>query len=476
MHATLLIAFFFLLVSCSSPTEKPPVDEEAIGDDTATEQTPVDGDIAVTDTPLSDGDAAVDELLADDAPLIGEDGIIVVDGDELSAEEDAVLSDDDAVAIKECVEDNSADAIAARDGFIEVCAVPLKYPLAVCGDGSPYKFTYRPAAGTAQGLLLYFRGGGGCNDYISCWGKDGVGGEGRRVSTMENDVNTAPMVLPQLHSTLGIFYLNESLNPLRDYDQVHIAYCTGDAGLRSEMVTLTRPEEADADAPGSIATYFHGQYNLLFALDKAQELFPAPSAIVMFGSSAGSYASLSAVPMVDERWSDPQIPIAYYSEGGVGVGMSGIDQTVLDTVAAYNGASGSRLIRFAQFSFISDLTQKSYAPPAYQDPAAFQNEMKTLFEARAAANPGNYRYFALNGTCHTVAQSPALFQQFTNASGSWKPVSPAVKPNPDLTQNGVNVVDWMGVVFGLNPFDQSLENVAGDLTTVATTCPVPGGN
>ncbi len=467
MKVTMFLAPFFMFLACSSPTGKALVDAAATGDEAT-----IGDEVVIEENDFSDhGDEPPEEgNLSEDEPFLP-DGIVA---DELP-EGDTFLPDDDTAAVKECVENNSPEAVAARDGFIEVCAIPLKYPLSVCGDGSPYKFTYRPAKGTSQGLLLYFRGGGYCTDYLSCWGKDGKGGSGRRVATMGNDLNTAPAVLPQTGETIGIFSLNETLNPLRDYDQVHLSYCTGDAGLRSEMVVLERPADADADAPESIATYFHGQYNLLFALDKAQDLFPNPARIVMFGSSAGSYAALSAVPMVDARWSDPQIPITYFSEGGMGVGMAPIDQAALDTITAYDGTGGARLIRFAQFSFISDEMQRGFAPAAYQDPATFQNGMRDLFEARAAASPGNYRYFSLDGTCHTLAQNVGLFQQFTNASGSWKPVIPAVKPNPDLAQNGINLVDWMTAVFTENPFDQSPENIAGDFTTIATTCPVPTG-
>ena len=429
------------------------------------------GERATSDLDVTPGDLPPGEARPVDDTAASDEG-----REAPSAEGAEWVADADVVTGKQCAADNSPGAVAARDGFLEVCADPSRYPDAVCGDGSPYRFSYRPAQGASQGLLLYFRGGGACNDYVSCWGIDGKGGAGRRVSTLENDVNTAPAVLPVLQSTLGIFFLAEPLNPLRAYDQVHIAYCTGDAGLRDDTEVLARPPEADADAPQSITTHFHGRDNLLFALDRARELFANPHAIVMFGSSAGSHAALSAVPMVDERWPDPQTPLAFYSEGGVGVGLETIDQAVLDTIAAFDGQGGRRLVRFAQFSFISDKTQRSFAPTAWQDPQAFQAGLKALLEARAAANPGNYRYFALPGTCHTLAQNVALFQQFTNASGSWKPVLPAVRPNPDLAEGGVALTDWLTALVTSPSFDASLANVAGDFATVATTCPVPGSD
>ncbi len=376
---------------------------------------------------------------------------------------------------KPCVEDNSESAVTARDGFIEVCATPDLYPQAMCGDGSGYKFSYRPAQQESKGLLLYFKGGGSCSDYITCWGVDGLGGAGRRVSTLSNAEMTAPGVLPSLGKTLGIFYRVEATNPLRDYDQVYIAYCTGDVGMKNVEQVLVKPAEADPEAPESIKTYFHGQYNIQFALQQAVELFPTPKRIVIFGSSAGAHASMSAVPQVVQLWSDPTTPIGYYSEGGVGVGAAFLNQSTEGTIGSFTGANGSRLVRFAQFSFISDETQRSFAPLEFQQEAAFQAELKKLFEARANQFPLNYRYFAIPGTCHTLAYNPGIFQQFTKESGAWKPVSPAVKPNPDLNVGDVNLVTWLTALVETDGWPQGALNVAGDWLTISGVCPVPGG-
>ena len=124
-----------------------------------------------------------------------------------------------------CSESNAATAIAAHDGFVEVCADPATTPGAVCGDGSPYKMSYRRAATASAGLLLYFRGGGTCTDYVSCWGNDGLGGDGRRVATLENTFGTAPNVSPQVGHALGILDTTEVDNPLKGYDVAWISYC-----------------------------------------------------------------------------------------------------------------------------------------------------------------------------------------------------------------------------------------------------------
>jgi hypothetical protein len=90
----------------------------------------------------------------------------------------------------------------------------------------------------------------------------------------------------------------------------------------------------------------------------------------------------------------------------------------------------------------------------------------------ADAGPANYRYLALPGSCHVVTQSLGLFQQFTaTGDGGLRPVLPAVKPNPDLSAGGVNVLDLLqDVATGVGPFTRP--GAAGSWTPLLT-CPLP---
>jgi len=376
-----------------------------------------------------------------------------------------------------CIADNTPAALAKRDGFVQVCADPASNPDARCGDGSPYRFSYRPATGASQGLLVYFKGGGNCTDYVSCWGKDGRGGEGRRVGTMENTKRTEPYVLPPEAGarTFGFFDRVEAASPFREFDVVYVSYCTGDAGIGApRVVDLARPPGADPAAPPTIRTYFHGEHNVALAIGFAKKQFPSPKRLAIVGSSAGAYASLKAVPALADAYASPSIPIAYYGEGGLGVGRAQFIDEGNDIVASHNGASGKPLVRFTQFTHISDATQVDYAPPPYDNASAFQTAARSLLEERAAKNPSNYRFFAAEGTCHTVAQTPALYMQFEEVSGKLVPKQPVVKPNPDLTIQGQNLVAWLGsLVTGSGLFDASFLSRAGDWSKIATACKLP---
>ncbi len=352
-------------------------------------------------------------------------------------------------------------------------------PDVVCGDGSPYRMSYRPASGASQGLLLYFRGGGGCSDYLTCWGVDGRGGMGRRVGTMENDRNTEPPVIPALGRTVGIFDTTETLNPLRQYDQVFIAYCTGDVGQGTTRQVLPRPPEALGTAPASIETFFHGEYDVRFALEVAKARFPNPQRIVMYGTSAGSLSSINALPWVVNTFrltSSSQLSLI--TEGGMAVGRPSQDALLQAVLADYRGTMGRPFVRVGQFSFISDPTQMSFSPAGLTTPMAFQAELRRVTEQRIAMNPASYRAFTPDGACHTVAQSPGLFTQFEpGPGGALKLVQPVVRPNPDLTLGGLSFDGWVArIISGAGPMDSGLPSLAGSWSLVSTTCNLPGTN
>ncbi len=401
------------------------------------------------------------------APASGPDG-----GADAAADGGGEMRDaaaDDAGAA-DCVADNAPDAVAARDGFLEVCVDRERFPDAVCGDGTTYRFSYRPADGPSEGLLLYFRGGGLCNDYVSCWGRDGLGGEGRRVGTMTNDENTAPSVVPALGGTIGIFDREDPDAFFARFDVVHVAYCTGDTGGGTQRIDLARPPEADPSAPASIPTFFHGAYDVAAAIAWTRETFPRPTRLVVYGSSAGSYASSRSLPDVLAAY--PEVAdLIWIGDGGAGVGRTSPGD--LDAHLARFDGSTDRLVRFAQFSFQSDATQVDFLPTGSGGEPEFRAGLREIVEARNLAAPDRYRSFTPPGTCHTIAQSAALYRQFTTAGGRLTPVVPEVRPNPDVTLDTVAVTEWLrSITRGSGPFGPDVRSHAGDWTVPRLDCPL----
>jgi hypothetical protein len=421
--------------------------------DAAMDSAPL-GDATIADgTPPADADPPFDGSLSDGQPP-GEDAR-------------------DASAAP-CVERNAPAQVMARDGFIEVC--PTGNSRAVCGDGTPYRFSYRPAMGPSAGLLVYFRGGGNCTDYLTCWGRDGMGGPGRTVGTLSNE-RTSPEILPALGRTFGLFDRADPTALFADFDVLYLPYCSGDGGLQSSEQTFARPPGADPSAPPMITTYFRGIDNRQAALAWAVTRFARPARLMVWGSSAGSYASIGAIPEVVAAW--PAVrDVTWWGEGGVGVGRPSFSALVDDTIARFDGAASRPLVRFVQFSYASDATQRQFAPaPFNADEPAFRGEVRRLVEARAARHPNHYRYVVPAGTCHTLALEPSLYQAFRRVGTGWQPVMPAVRPNPELVFSGVSLVTLIRQVSrGTGAFDASLANIAPDGSTANTRCEIVRGD
>ncbi len=374
-----------------------------------------------------------------------------------------------------CEERNTPEAVRARDGFVEVCADRISHPRAVCGDGTPFRFSYRRATGTSAGLLVYFRGGGNCTDYISCWGVDGQGGAGRRVGTLTN-TRTGPEVLPGVARTFGLFDRVDMAALFPDFDVLYVPYCSGDGGLQSTDETFLRPPEANASAPATITTYFRGIDNRRAVLAWARGQFTAPTRLAVWGSSAGSYASMGAIPDIVAAW--PSVAdVTWWGEGGVGVGRVSFSALFSDNISQFDGQAGRKLVRFVQFSYASDATQVNYAPPPFNTEPTFRAELKRVLEERAASFPRNYRAVVVTGRCHTLALEPSLYQAFQRVGMGWQPVTPAVRPNPELVFDAVSLVTVMRqATRGSGPFDASFPTLAPDWTTASARCELPRGD
>ena len=255
---------------------------------------------------------------------------------------------------------------------------------------------------------------------------------------------------------------------------LYVPYCSGDGGLQSTEQTFTRPASASPTAPQTRLTFFRGLDNRRAVLEWARAFFPSEPRLVVWGSSAGSYASLGAMPDIADAW--PSVSdVTWWGEGGVGVGRDAFDVTVSDLLSRFDGKAGRRLVRFVQFSYASDAEQVQFAPPPFfgNEPLV-RADLRRLLEARAAAAPDSYRFIAAAGTCHTLALQPALYQAFQRAGAGWQPVVPAVRPNPELVFGGLSLVSLIRqVTRGSGPFDASVPNVAPDWSVASSRCELP---
>ncbi len=159
----------------------------------------------------------------------------------------------------------------------------VELPDTVCGNGTQYKFfvNYKE---DAEDLMVLFEPGGGCWDFDSCSGREGVLGaanpDGIPDDHMEGTIG--------LHTPL-LDRREQVDNPVRDWNMVFMPYCTGDVHTGNAVTTYVDPlgEEPDLE--------FHhaGHANVQAAIGWMREQFPTIPRLFVTGCSAGGAGSLA---------------------------------------------------------------------------------------------------------------------------------------------------------------------------------------
>ncbi len=163
-----------------------------------------------------------------------------------------------------------------------------------CRDGSPTGIGYR--VGNPKKLAIYVNGGGACFNVETC--------AGNPKSFNVNDWNG----LTSEFGNRGIFDVNNSKNPLKDYSFVFIPYCTGDvhSGTRSSGIALGVPERQK----------FVGSFNFKKAMNFIEPYYEYNDVeeIVLFGLSAGGYGVYVNFLEVSKRY--PKAKITVINDSG----------------------------------------------------------------------------------------------------------------------------------------------------------------
>lgn len=392
-------------------------------------------------------------------------------GDDAGADAGAAL---DAGALPGCTEDNADAGVAARDGFFEACVDPVAFPRAQCGDGSPLKLSYRDGPAAGAGLFLYFRGGGRCDGYVTCWGRDGRGGEGRTVAGLSNTARAAPRVSTFDPTAYGLFDRGEPGNALAGFAAVHVPDCTGDLGARDEVADYARPQDAFLSAPSSVRVHFRGAASVEAAVALAKARYPAASRVVLAGTGEGAYFALAALPLAASAWPAPAA-LTVLLDGEAGVGDAALEARHRAALQAFDGLAGRRAARFATVSFVSDPLQRAAAPPGFTSPLAFQAGLQQALAAREALTPQTFRWFAPAGACHGVAMTPGLWAQYVPWAGGLRPRQPPARPNPDLAVDGGVLEPWLfEALSGEGAYDAGFASAGGDFSASTDACLLPG--
>jgi len=186
---------------------------------------------------------------------------------------------------------------------------------AVCRDGSPTGFYVHE--GSANKLLIYLEGGGMCSNASFCSFNPAsvnqvLSGDGQTV------IGTAfgaiegrqqPGVYTQADHAgkpRGIFDFGESRNPVRDWSQIYVPYCTGDVHFGTRK---------NGSVPGLSNQQFVGYLNMKLFISRIVPTFKdRVSYVLLTGANAGGFGAALNVSMVQDAFGD--IPVDALSDSG----------------------------------------------------------------------------------------------------------------------------------------------------------------
>jgi hypothetical protein len=286
------------------------------------------------------------------------------------------------------------------------------------GTDPAYRFWFR--RGTADGLVVFFDGGGACWDDITC------AIPRRREAERDDDgfykAELIPTDNPERFN--GIFDFNNPRNPVRDWSFVYVPYCTGDVHSGSNTATYTDP---DTGEPYQIE--HRGADNFRVVLNWMKDNFPQPERILVAGSSAGAYGASTHYPRI--RAAFPRGQALMLGDAGQGVMTQAfLDQRntswrfalprevfsrnthmTPDTDVVARLAARYPRDRFAQYTTAHDITQSSFYALMGAENAcmAWTSEMVTGLEERQHA--GNFRSYLASGETHSILRTPRFYTE-----------------------------------------------------------------
>jgi hypothetical protein len=283
----------------------------------------------------------------------------------------------------------------------------------MCSDGSRYKFFVR--RGNSDNLLVYLQGGGGC------WMRENC------------DASLAPSYKirigdfrPDQYS--GIFEFDNPANPFGDYSVVFAPYCTGDLHLGASD-TLYAPGISTGGA--ELTIHHRGVANVQAVLEFAYDHIPAPEAIFITGSSAGSIPSPYYAVRLAEHYRTARVT----QLGDAGGGYRQTDEFTLphktwNTLAVLNGhpawaaetaetfnyeriyidaAKYLPRIQFAEYDAAEDAVQLSFLKMMGSNATSLEGYLKANYsDIREKAD--KYASYMAGGEVHMILMRPEFYR------------------------------------------------------------------
>ena len=279
-----------------------------------------------------------------------------------------------------------------------------------CARGGEYAYWLR--RGDPKKLVVFFQGGGGCFDEITC--AEGSPWFDDRVDAEDDPAHSG-----------GMLDLGDPSNAFRDWSFVYIPSCTGDVHTGDARVEY-----------GSIVVEQRGWQNARAALEHGFREFTDPSLVLVAGCSAGSVGSAWHVEEVIRRYPDADVTqvgdsLAYLFHRPIRLAAWGTNKhfpsffrvggrawTMEDFVTRLARAYPD--VTLARFNHVNDGVQRQFYEAVGGDPQQFASRLRGV-ERRLKELP-NYRSFLACGSEHCSFQTPEF---------------------ASLTVDGVRLADWV---------------------------------
>lgn len=286
------------------------------------------------------------------------------------------------------------------------------------GADPAYRFWVRP--GTADGLVIFFDGGGACWDDVTC------AIPRRREAERDDDGFYKAELIPSDNPNRfsGIFDLNNARNPVRDWTFIYVPYCTGDVHSGSNTAHYRDPDTGEP-----YAIEHRGADNFRVVLHWMKDNLPQPAQILVAGSSAGAYGASTHYARI--RAAFPRGRALMLGDAGQGVTTQafldqrdaswrfsvprdvlprGVAVTPQVDIVARLAARYPR-DRFAQYTTAHDITQSSFYALMGAENAcvAWTQTMTEALSRRQRLQ--NFRSYLASGETHAILRTPRFYTE-----------------------------------------------------------------
>lgn len=289
-------------------------------------------------------------------------------------------------------------------------------------------FSYFFRKGTADGLVVFFNGGGACWNDATC-SKPRLAGD-RAVFSGPDDEDAFGVFKAELlpgdgpSRMTGMLDRTNPQNPVRDWSMIFVPYCTGDVHSGSNSAQYKEP---DTGKPFTIE--HRGWDNMQVIMHWMRSNVPPPAHMLVSGSSAGAYGAATHYAALRALY--PGARGTFLGDSGQGVTAPDFErgrninwnyqlptsifganaQNTPDTEVVAKLAAHFQRDRFAQFTSFQDATQTAFLVQMRPRGAcnAWTNQMSRELARRQAAP--NFRSYVAEGNTHTILRAPLFYSE-----------------------------------------------------------------